>query len=354
MLLLQNERSGVVVLLRLACGGAQLFQRLQPQRDLKALELVAVGKEFLRLFRLLTQRLDLQLQLGDLVADAQKIVLCRCKSPLRLLLAVAVLGDARRLFKNLASVGALDREDLVDTALADIGIALAAEAGVHKQLVDVAQADGLPVDIVFTLAGAVIPAGDDHFVRVVAQGAVGVVQHERGLGKTDLPALLRAAEDDVFHLLSAQRTGVLLAHDPTDRVGDIRFSAAVRADDRGDVVAEADDRPVGERFEALNFEMFQIHGQNAPVVFCNKVLYQILCQIASKKRIFCARGKKIRTVYSQSEFLPGNSSRMASSAAACSARFLLEPLPLPTGVPLSSTRTANSLQWSGPLSATSS
>ena len=97
------------------------------------------------------------------------------KLALRLLLAVAVLGDAGGLFKDLTAVSTLQRQDLIDTALSDIGVALSAQTGIHKHLVDITQTGRLAVDIVLTVAGTVIPAGDHHLVRVIGKGAVGIV-----------------------------------------------------------------------------------------------------------------------------------------------------------------------------------
>lgn len=96
VLLLQDEGGGMIVLLGLARRGAQALERLQPQRDLEALELLAVGQVALCLFRLIAQRTDLQLQLRDLVADAGQIVLRRGEAALRFLLAVAVFRDTGR------------------------------------------------------------------------------------------------------------------------------------------------------------------------------------------------------------------------------------------------------------------
>ena len=218
VLLLQDEGGGMIVLLGLARRGAQALERLQPQRDLEALELLAVGQVALCLFRLIAQRADLQLQLRDLVADAGQIVLRRGEAALRFLLAVAVFRDTGGLLENFAAVRALEGQNFVDASLADVGIAVAAETGIHEQLVDVAQTHALLVDVVFALAGAVIPARDHQLVGVIMQGAVAVVQHERRLGKADGGALLRAAENDILHLLAAQRAGILLAHDPADGI----------------------------------------------------------------------------------------------------------------------------------------
>ena len=205
---------------------------------------------------------------------------------------MTVFGNARRLLKNLAAIRALNRQDLINASLTDIGIALPSETRIHKQFVNVTQADGLPVDIVFAFTGTIIPAGDHQLVRVVSDGAVGIIQNKRRLREADLRTLFRTAENDILHFLTAQRAGALLSHDPTDRVGDIRFSAAVRSDDRGNIMPKADDRPIRKRLEALNFQLFQIHWQNAPIVFCNKVLYQISRRNASRKHIFCILRKK--------------------------------------------------------------
>ena len=208
----------------------------------------------LRRFRLLAQRLHLQLKLGDLIIDAHQIFLRALELALGLLLAVAVLADARRLLEDLAAVVAADGEDLVDLALTDDGIALTTHAGIHEKLVDVLQADGLAVDIVFRLAAAVIAAGHRHLRLVAVEDVLGVVDHQRHLRKAHLAALFGAAEYDILHLGAAKLTAVLLAHDPADGVGDVGLAGAVGADDSGDVLAEIQHRFIGKRLEALNFQ----------------------------------------------------------------------------------------------------
>ena len=44
--------------------------------------------------------------------------------------------------------------------------------------------------------------------------------------------------------------GRIFAHHPTDSVDNIRFSAAVRADYRGDAFMKIEDGFIGKRFEA--------------------------------------------------------------------------------------------------------
>ena len=55
------------------------------------------------------------------------------------------MGDAGGLLKDLPPLGALGGEDRVDLSLADEGVALLPQTGVHEALVHVPQADGLAV-----------------------------------------------------------------------------------------------------------------------------------------------------------------------------------------------------------------
>ena len=242
-------------------AGLERLQVLEPDGNLQHAQLVAQDEVFLRRLRLSAQRLDLQLQLGDLVVDAHEVFLRALELALGFLLAVAVFADARRLLKDLAALAALDGQDLVDLALSDDGIALAAHARVHEELVDVLETHRLAVDIVLRLARAVVPPrhGD---LRLVAGGknVLGVVDHERHLRKAHLAALLRAAEDHVLHLRAAELAAVLLAHDPADGVGDVRLAGAIRPDDGRDILAEVENGLVRKGFEPLNFQCLQVHA----------------------------------------------------------------------------------------------
>ena len=273
--LLENERRAGVVRLGLFRMLRGLAESVEPDRHLQPLQLVPQGQIFLRLFGLFAQRLDLKLEFRNFVADAQQIVLGVGQPALGLLLAVAVFRDARRLFKDLAPVGRFEGQDLIDLALPDVAVTLFAKAGVHQQLVDVAQARTLPVDEILALAGAVIPPRDGDLGRLDAELPGLIVQHERRLRVAHGCALLCAAEDDVLHLRAAQRLGTLLAEHPADGVGNIRFAAAVRADDGSDVAAELQHSLVRERFEALDLQGFQIHAYTSPFLLTSYFIKKV-------------------------------------------------------------------------------
>ena len=259
-------RRGIVALHGLVLH-LEPVERLHPDGDLHVLQVCAQVEILPRGSRLIAQRLDLELQLVDLVIDAQKVFIRARELALGLLLAVTVAGDARRLLKDLAAVGGLVADDLGDTALTDNGIAVAAEAGVHQKLMDVAQTAGFAIDIVFTVSAAVIPAGDNDFVLLDRKEPCGIVQDQRHLRKAQRAALFRAAENDVLHLAAAERAGSLLAHDPEDRVGQIGLARAVRSDDGGDIPLEGQSRLIGKGLEALNLDCFQV--QMNPSYFRN-------------------------------------------------------------------------------------
>ena len=166
---------------------------------------------------------------------------------------MAEAGDAGGLLKDLPAIAALYRQDLVNAALTDDGVALTAQTGVHEQLVHVLQADGTAVDVVFALPGAVVPPGDHNLALLQREQVVGVVQYQGDLGKALLLAQRGAAEDHVLHFSAPEGLGGLLTHDPADGVRDIRFSAAVGAHDGGDILAKGENGLIREGLESLDF-----------------------------------------------------------------------------------------------------
>ena len=78
-----------------------------------------------------------------------------------------------------------------------------------------------------------------------------IVQNERNLGKADRTALGCAAEDHVLHLRAAQRPRGLLPRTHRMASGNIRFSRAVRTDNRRNAAEKFDLSAIRERLEAL-------------------------------------------------------------------------------------------------------
>ena len=254
--------------------GAELVQGCHPGGDLHHAKLIPQDQIALGGLGLGLQRPYLHFQLLDLVADAQQVFLRLLQLVLRLFLAVAVAGDAGGLFKDLPAVGALAGDDLRNAALTDDGIAVPPEAGVHQKTVDILQADRLAVDGILALSAAVIATGKHDLRAFGGEDVGGVIQDQRDLGKAKGAAFFGAAEDHVLHLAAAQSLAALLAHDPEDRVGNIRFAGAVWPHDGSDVFFKADPGLVREGLEALDLQCFQI--QCSDLIRWNRIvlLYQ--------------------------------------------------------------------------------
>nr|BFE68447.1 hypothetical protein GCM10020092_017480 [Actinoplanes digitatis] len=209
---------------------------------------------------LLAQRLELAAQLGGEVVEPVQVGLHRVELADRLLFALAMLEDAGGLLDEGAAVLGLGVQHRVEPALADDDVHLPADAGVAEQFLDVEQAAGAAVDLVFTLAGAEHPAGDRHLGVVDGQGAVAVVDREGHLGAAERGAVGGAGEDDVLHLAAAQRLGALLAEDPCDGVDDVGLAGAVRTHHTGDARLQPQRRSGGEGLEALDRQALEVHG----------------------------------------------------------------------------------------------
>ena len=256
MSLLQHEGCGCKILFCLFGIGREFLQLFHPDSHFHALQFFPQSQVLDGLFRLLPQRLQLQFQFGDLISDSQQIVLRMGKLALCFLFAVTVFGNTRCLFENFTPVSTLQRQDLIDSSLTDIGIALLAQAGVHKQLMDVTQAGRLAVNIKFTVTGAVIPPGNHHFICFIGQFPVAVIQRQSRFGKTYGTPLLGTAENHVFHLRTAKSLGALLAHDPQKCIGNIGFAGTVGTYDGSNITVKTDQGLIGKGLETLNFQRF--------------------------------------------------------------------------------------------------
>src|SRR5262249_57218977 len=167
-------------------------------------------------------------------------------------------------------------------------VGLGTKAGIHQQVVDVAQPADLPVYQVLALTRAIEPPRDFDLardgpnellrrpdrlwdpagaglLRLRAAVAIGcglaearrdwrlglrlcrphhvlddAAQSQPDLGGGRRLARVAAAEDHILHLVAAQALGALLAHHPGDGVGHVALAAAVRPDDRGHPFVEGE------------------------------------------------------------------------------------------------------------------
>ena len=173
-------------------------------------------------------------------------------------LAVAELGDSRRFLKNLPALGAFGADDLSDLSLFNNGVTVPPQPCIHKNLVDVLETDRILVDPIFTFSAAVKLPGDDDFITVHLDTAVGVVDGQRNPGQALGLSGLGAAKNNIFHFGAPQGFAGLFAKHPFDSVADVAFTAAIGTDDGGNPVIEGQFGSIRKGFESLHFDASQL------------------------------------------------------------------------------------------------
>ena len=123
-------------------------------------------------------------------------------------------------------------------------------------------AAGNLVGVVFALARPEELARDADFGIVDGKLAVGIIERQRDLGHTQGRPDVASAEDDIFHVLPAEHTHLLLAHHPPNGVGDIAFAAPVGSDDGRNTRLQFEGGLSGKRFETKQFKLLEIHAPN--------------------------------------------------------------------------------------------
>ena len=190
-------------------------------------------------------------QLGEDVLDPGEVRLGLGELVLGLPPAALVAPDAGDLLEQRPSLLRAQGEGLVDHALADEQERVVGEVRGIEQVDEVAQADPLLVQQVLVLARAIQPPAELEDLEVDRQQAVRVVEDEGDVGHALGRALLRPGPDDVLGLARCAAPGpARRAPSAGRRRG---CSCPIRSGPTTALMpgAELDDRPLGERLEAL-------------------------------------------------------------------------------------------------------
>ena len=212
-----------------------------------------------RRLRLLPERPELAPELRQHVLHAEQILVEAGELARGTLLAPAVLGDPRGLLDVLAALFGLGKQDLLQLALAHHGVQGAADAGLAQQLLNVEQADDLPVDPVLGFATAKDRPADLDLAHGHRDPARAVVDHDLDLGHAECRPRRRPGEDHVGHVPTPERARALLAQSPADRVDQVRLAGSVRADHHRDAGGELENGLVRERLEAADRDRAEEH-----------------------------------------------------------------------------------------------
>jgi hypothetical protein len=208
---------------------------------------------------------QVQQLLGDLLAQIVKPVqiFAGVADPgLGLAAALLVLGDAGGLLQKEPQILGPRLDEARDHTLFNDGVTAGAQTGTEEEILNVPTPAAGAVEEVVGLAVAADLALDSDLgvLGVFAPGtAIRVIEEEFDGCQTDRLAAGGTVEDDIGHRLAAQHLGGAFTHDPAHGVDDVRFAAAVRPHDPGQVARKEHRRGVHEGFETGKFDLLQPH-----------------------------------------------------------------------------------------------
>ena len=161
--------------------------------------------------------------------QAEKVILRLLQPGFRLLLAIAVAGNARCLLKNFTSILASGGHDTVDLPLTNHRITVPTKACIHKQIIDIPQAHIHLIQKILAFPRTVIPAGDSHRIVVKGKLTLRIIDGERHLCESLGFPMRGPVEDQLLHFVAAEGTGGLLSQHPSNGIGNIALPAAIGA-----------------------------------------------------------------------------------------------------------------------------
>ncbi len=222
-------------------------------------------------FGLRFELFEIAVELAQDVVDARQVLACVLEARLGLAPALLVLGDAGSLFEEEAQLLGLALDDPRDRPLADDRVGARPEPGAEEDVLDVAPAHRLAVDVV--AAGAVArqhPLDGDLGEPIPRPpcARLAVVEHELDAGTAGRLSQVRAVEDHVLHRLAAQLARLALAEHPAHRVDDVGLAAAVRADDADELAGKLEVGRFDEGLEARELDRMKTHWAAADLPKC--------------------------------------------------------------------------------------
>ena len=189
------------------------------------------------------------------IVHAGDILLRPDKPPVSLFLAGPEFDDAGGFFKNLAPILSLAGQDIVYTALTDDGVTFLPDACIPEQIHHILQTAGCTVQVIFTFAAAVNPAGNQDLRILQRKSFVFIVKSQGDFTVTQGFPPLGTAEDDILHAGAAQGLRTLFPKHPAHRVSNIALSGSVRSHDCGDAFLEDNLSSLRERLKPVELQL---------------------------------------------------------------------------------------------------
>ena len=207
----------------------------------------------LRLARLFSQSLELDLDRGDDIVEPLEIFLGSVEFQFGLAAARMKPGGAGGFFEQEPPFGRFRVDQRGYAPLAHHRAGMSAARGIGEQQLDVARPHLAPVDAVDRAAAAFDPPHDLDFRAIVERKrcvAAAVVQGQRDFGDVAGRSCRRPGEDHIVHLAAAQASGRGFPHHPAQRLDQVRLAAAVRSDHAGQAGLDQEVCRLNERLES--------------------------------------------------------------------------------------------------------
>ena len=245
--------------------GTALFRKLSfksakgthPDGNFKRFLFFRKFKELFGFFALFKKGANALFKGGKVVAKAKKVIVRFGKAFFSFFLAVTEFGNSGSFLENFAALVRFCGNDFRNFTLADDGITVSAETGIHEKFVDILKAAAFFADFIIGIAVAVIFSGNNNFVGIVSKGAVAVVKTDSDFGKTVGMAKVGSVKNNVLHFSSAKGLGGHFAKNPANCVAYVTFSASVGANNCGHSAAEIKAGFIRKRFEARKLKIFK-------------------------------------------------------------------------------------------------
>ena len=249
-------------LLSLRLTQLEVPQLLLAQRDVRLQRLVT-----LRHLGLLLQFFQICAEFAQDVLDPGQVFAGVGQPVLGLATPLLVLGNTGGLFQEKPQLLGLGLDDPADGALPDDGVSARAQPGSEEDILDIAPAHRLVVDVIAAGTVARQDAFDGDFSELAplaSRAVVSVLEHQLHAGAARRLAAGGSVENHVLHRLAAQLAGAAFAQHPAYRVHDVGLTAAVGAHDAHQLAGQHEIGRLREGLEARQLDRIQAHERLLP------------------------------------------------------------------------------------------
>ena len=167
------------------------------------------------------------------IMNSKKIGFRILQFPQCFFLLLLKLGNPGSLLKHLATILWFRTKEQIDLPLFHDRIGRTADAGIHEELMDIAEATQSVVYPVFRFSIPKNPTRNRHLVIFRLERALALRKIQGYLRHRQSFPLVGAIKDDVSHLTTPQCFGRSLPQNPTNGVNHIGFSATIRPHNPG-------------------------------------------------------------------------------------------------------------------------